>query len=86
MPSDDLPNTFLYLGELLTPNGIFYYLFKYGNIEQNRHDRFFADMNKKTLADTLYVTKLSNSETWISSDARPGREAKQWLNAILVKA
>lgn len=86
VPSEELPCTFLRLGEFLKPDGIFYCSFKYGNTEQIRNGRFFADMNEQTLADTLYETKLNIVETWISSDARPGRETEQWLNAILVKA
>ncbi|MGR5538048.1 class I SAM-dependent methyltransferase [Vibrio campbellii] len=86
VPSEDLPRTFLRLGELLKPDGVFYCSFKYGNSEQIRNGRFFSDMNEQTLIDALYATKLDIVETWISSDARPGREAEQWLNAILVKA
>lgn len=86
VPSKELPSTFLRLCELLKPDGVFYCSFKYGNTEQIRNGRFFADMDEQTLADTLSSTQLKVEETWISADARPGREAEQWLNAILVKA
>lgn len=85
VPNVDLPRTFQRLGELLKSNGIFYCSFKYGNIEQIRNGRLFSDMNEQTLLDTLSTTKLEIAETWITSDARPGREAEQWLNAILVR-
>lgn len=86
VPREDLSCTFLRLGKLLKPDGAFYCSFKYGNTEQIRNGRFFADMTEQTLADTLSSTQLTVEETWISADARPGREAEQWLNAILVKA
>ncbi|MCE2571947.1 class I SAM-dependent methyltransferase [Motilimonas eburnea] len=81
----DLKKTFLHLSDHLKTNGIFYCSFKYGNTEQVRNGRFFVDMNEQNLKDTLLSTQLEIEETWISSDARPGREAEQWLNAILVK-
>lgn len=86
VPSENLSRTFLRLSELLKPDGVFYCSFKYGNTEQIRNGRFFADMDEQTLAGTLSSTQLKIEETWISADARPGREAEQWLNAILVKA
>ncbi|MGR5457955.1 class I SAM-dependent methyltransferase [Vibrio sp. PNB22_1_1] len=86
VPREELPRTFSRLDKLLKPNGVFYCSFKYGNSEQIRNGRFFADMDEQTLADTLCETKLNIVETWISSDARPGREAEQWLNAVLIKA
>lgn len=86
IPNKKLPQTFSRLSELLKPNGIFYCSFKYGDAEQIRNGRFFADMNEQALRDALSSTKLNIAETWISSDARPERETEQWLNAILVKA
>ena len=85
VPNKDLPQTFSRLSELLKPDGIFYCSFKYGHAEQIRNGRFFTDMNEQTLKDSLLSTKLKIDETWISSDARPGREAEQWLNAVLVR-
>ncbi len=85
VPSEDLPRTFSHLGELLKAQGVFYCSFKYGETEQVRNGRFFTDMNEQSLAETLNATKLKIEETWISSDARPGRETEKWLNAILVR-
>lgn len=86
VPNKELPRTFSRLSELLKPKGVFYCSFKYGNTEQIRNGRFFADMNEQTLRDALSSTQLKVVETWMSSDARPGRETEQWLNAILVRA
>ncbi|GAL30445.1 hypothetical protein JCM19239_6926 [Vibrio variabilis] len=33
----------------------------------------------------LFGSNFAIDETWVSSDARPGRETEKWLNAILVK-
>ncbi|CAE6951291.1 Tellurite resistance protein TehB [Vibrio sp. B1FLJ16] len=85
VPSDALPRTLSHLSELLKPSGVFYCSFKYGKAEQVRNGRFFTDMNEKSLSEALSTTKLKIEETWISSDARPGREAEKWLNAILVR-
>lgn len=85
VPSEALPRTLSHLGELLKPSGVFYCSFKYGETEQVRNGRFFTDMNEQSLAEALNATKLKIEDTWISSDARPGREAEKWLNAILVR-
>ncbi len=85
VPSDELPRTLSHLAEMLKPNGVFYCSFKYGKTEQVRNGRYFTDMNEHSLVQILSDTKLNIEETWVSSDARPGREAEQWLNAILVR-
>lgn len=85
LPYKELENTFSRLSALLKPTGIFYCSFKYGTLEQIRNGRFFTDMNEQKLQEMLVLTKLGIKQTWISTDVRAGREAEQWLNAILIK-
>lgn len=77
--------TFTHLAAQLKPNGIMYCSFKYGTDQTERDGRTFTNLNEALLAETLQNTGLSISKTWRTSDARPGREHEQWLNAILLK-
>lgn len=85
VPSQDLPSILAKLSKLLRPQGAFYSSFKYGDTEQVRNGRFFTDMNEQKLQKMVEPTELTILQTWVSSDARPGRESEKWLNAILIK-
>ncbi len=70
----------------LKADGIFYTSFKYGNFEGERNGRYFIDFTEESF--TKFIQKLGFFdiiETWITGDARPGRENEKWLNVILRK-
>lgn len=70
----------------LKPNGIIYTSFKYGTFEGVRNGRYFTDMTEEIFADFIKdIKELQTEETWVSSDARPGRSEEKWLNLILRK-
>lgn len=85
VPINKLPMTFNHLSQVLKSGGVFYCSFKYGDIEQVRNGRLFSDLNETKLANILISSPLCISQTWVTSDARPGRESEKWLNAILTK-
>ncbi|WP_047046844.1 class I SAM-dependent methyltransferase [Vibrio mexicanus] len=85
VPTEELPSVLNKYGELLTPKGVFYCSFKYGDTDQIRNGRFFSDMNETKLQKMLAPLTLNICLTWISSDARPGRESEKWLNVLLNK-
>lgn len=81
-----LPSTFARLAQNLDDGGVFYCSFKYGQEERTQNGRFFSDANESLLKAWLHSSALLCKHTWITTDARPGRENEKWLNAILVKA
>ncbi|WP_394241156.1 class I SAM-dependent methyltransferase [Vibrio astriarenae] len=85
VPAIKLPETFNNLSLLLKSGGVFYCSFKYGDNEQVRNGRLFSDLNEAKLENILISSSLSVVHTWVTSDARPGRESEKWLNAILTK-
>ncbi|MFU8785337.1 class I SAM-dependent methyltransferase [Aliidiomarina sp.] len=86
VPLAELPSTFSHLAAQLVSQGVFYCSFKYGDNELERGGRRFTNLNEVLLANVLQNTNLTIQKTWITGDARPGREHEQWLNAILVKS
>ena len=86
VPSAELPDILQKCTDALKENGLFYLSFKYGTFEGYRNNRYFTDLNEKSFTDLIRtVPSLTITETWISSDARPGRENEKWLNAFLKK-
>ena len=87
VPKDDLGAVFKKLAIALRDQGVMYVSFKYGESEEERNGRFFTDLTEESLA--AYVSacsELTIEKTWLTKDARPGRESEQWLNAILKKS
>jgi len=70
----------------LKPGGIVYTSFKYGEFEGVRNGRYFTDFMSETFTDFMKdMDMLQIEESWITRDARPGREDEKWLNLIMRK-
>ena len=86
VPSAQLPALLTSMAVALRDDGVIYTSFKYGEGEGMRHGRYFSDFTEETFARLLeQVPALCEEEHWVSSDVRPGRGGKRWLNAILRK-
>lgn len=83
VPTSELPSVFLKLESMLNDNGVIYVSFKLGNFEGDRNGRYFSDLTEDSLTSLLTSTQLKITESWITSDIRPGRESEKWLNVII---
>lgn len=86
VPKDELREVFQKLTKALKLGGVMYVSFKYGDEEVERNGRFFSDLDEAQLK--AYVAACDGiriDKTWLTGDARPGREHEQWLNALIVK-
>lgn len=84
VPRAELKDVMRRLGRALTPGGILYASFKYGQAEEMRNGRHFTDLDESGLADLLAQTGIFvEMETWVTADRRPGRESESWLNTLL---
>ncbi|WKY47376.1 class I SAM-dependent methyltransferase [Eubacteriaceae bacterium ES3] len=83
VPFDDLPDIFDRIVKALKPGGSFYASFKYGDYEGMRRGRYFTDLNEERLEELLKkVEGLKIVETFLTGDARVGREDEQWFNLV----
>lgn len=82
VPSAEIEMVLDKLKNSLKDDGIFYASFKYGDFEGERNGRYFNDLIEETAIELFSDFKLI--KTWITHDARPGREDEKWVN-ILVK-
>lgn len=83
---EDLPDIFQKMCRALKENGTLYVSFKYGTFEGKRNGRYFTDLNEDGLRKVIReIPELVIAETWVTGDARPGRENEKWLNALLVR-
>ncbi len=86
LPKDRLPEVFRRMRDALKMHGIIYTSFKYGLFEGERIGRYFTYLTEKSFEEVLAQAEgLEMQETWISRDARAGRENERWLNVILRK-
>jgi len=84
VPAADLPDALGRLALALHPGGILYASFKYGRGEREHQGRRFTDRDEAGLQALLgQVPSLTELETWITEDLRPGRTAERWLNTLL---
>ena len=84
VPAAELPEVMGRLAGALRPGGVLYASFKYGHGERERQGRRFTDLDVAGLRALLaQVPGLTEPETWISQDLRPGRAAERWLNTLL---
>lgn len=87
LSKSELKPVLIKIAEALKTGGVFYTCFKYGDFEGERGGRFFSDFTEETFLKYIEdVQGLTIEETWITADARPGREEEKWLNLILRKA
>lgn len=85
LPLDELQPVLKKCALALKPDGIMYLSFKYGTGSGQRNGRWFTDMTLEGLTQLLATNtpKLEIQEQWLSNDARPERQAEQWVNAIV---
>ena len=84
VPSDVLDSVLGNLKKALKKNGILYASFKYGDFEGERNGRYFNDLTESAAIERFKKNNFKVIETWITLDARPGREDERWTN-ILIK-
>jgi hypothetical protein len=71
------------LRRALTPNGIMYVSFKYGETDRVKDGRKFTDLTEQVLEQILAVIgEWKISDRWVTGDQRPGRYDR-WLNALV---
>ena len=92
VPYSGLADILVKIERALKKGGTAYISFKYGDFEGERSGRYFTDMNEERLRERLAAAAaigagpgLKIIESWITGDARPGREKEKWLNVILRK-
>ncbi len=86
VPNQAMDEALRRLSGSLKPQGVIYASFKYGHSEGFRNGRFFNDYDESKLTELLKrVPALRPLKSWVTSDARPGRERELWLNVILAK-
>jgi SAM-dependent methyltransferase len=84
VPAPDLPEALGRLAQALRPGGVLYASFKYGHGERDHRGRRFTDLDEAGLRTLLaQVPGLTERETWVTEDLRPGRAAERWLNTLL---
>ncbi len=84
VPSDELDSVLTNLKNALKDDGILYASFKYGDYEGMRNGRYFNDLVESTAVDLFKENGFEVIKTWITHDARKGRQDERWVN-ILVK-
>lgn len=86
LPTDELVTVLSKIYTALRPQGILYASFKYGDFEGMRNGRYFTDLTEESFSELLRnIDNFKIIDTWITGDARPGRENEKWLNLILKK-
>ena len=83
VPSDELDSVLMNLRNSLKENGILYASFKYGDFEGERNGRYFNDLTESAAIEIFEKHEFKVIETWITHDARPGREDERWTNIFL---
>ncbi|MCS2149328.1 class I SAM-dependent methyltransferase [Scandinavium manionii] len=86
LPASQLPDAMQKLARALTPGGIWYVSFKYGDSERVKEGRHFTDLNERTFSNLIQqLPGIHIQSTWLTEDKRPDRN-ETWLNALLRKA
>ena len=83
VPYEELLDVFTKIYDALHEEGIFYSSFKYGDFSGYRQERYFTDLNEKSLEELL-KDKFEIVEQWISEDVRV-HQTQIWLNTIVRK-
>ncbi len=84
VPSSEIDDVLNRLKTSLKDDGILYASFKYGDFEGKRNGRYFNDLDESTSRELFEKLDFKVIKTWITFDARKGREDERWVN-ILVK-
>jgi superfamily II DNA or RNA helicase/HKD family nuclease/SOS-response transcriptional repressor LexA/protein-L-isoaspartate O-methyltransferase len=86
LPQADVPIALSKLWTALKPNGVLYVSFKLGEGERSHGERHFTDVTDDRLAQWMGEQEgLFQTEIWITSDRRPGRD-EQWVNGLFRKS
>ena len=85
VPSDEIEMVLNRLKDSLKSNGVMYASFKYGNFEGERNGRYFNDFTEETIKELFSKIGFEINKTWISNDARKGRENEKWVNILATK-
>ncbi|WLS79504.1 class I SAM-dependent methyltransferase [Erwinia pyri] len=85
VPEKALPEVMALLVRALNPGGVWYLSFKYGCGEREKDGRRFTDMDEASLRKIVAGSGVEIEKVWLTGDARPGREAERWLNALLIR-
>jgi SAM-dependent methyltransferase len=80
---ENLTQTFCHLASMLKPAGVFYCSFKLGEHDITKEGRYFTNMTMERLGNFIPSDLLAIKNTWLTADARPGREQEQWLNVMM---
>ena len=84
VPRAELPEILRRMHRALKSGAVLYASFKYGDTEGERDGRHFTDMDEEGLEHLIdQVAGLSEIETWVTEDCRPGRANEHWLNTLL---
>lgn len=84
VPGTEIEDILNRLKTSLKDNGILYASFKYGDFEGLRNGRYFNDLTETAVIKLFKQADFKIIKTWITHDARKGRENERWVN-ILVK-
>lgn len=85
VPRAELDAVMARLARALKPGGAWFMSFKHGETERFANGRHFTDMTEDMASAAITRAGLKPIDLWISVDARPGREAERWTNAIAKK-
>jgi SAM-dependent methyltransferase len=84
VPENNISTVLSKFTAALKDDGILYTSFKYGEKEQIRNGRFFADYTEERFNQLLAaIPQLELIQYWKTSDLRPGRSDEKWLNILL---
>ena len=81
--SNEIDDVLKRLKKSLKSNGILYASFKYGDFEGKRNGRYFNDLTEKTAINLFEKADFNVIKTWITNDARKGRETEKWTNILV---
>lgn len=82
---DELPEILQKINTSLKDEGILYMSFKLGDFSGERNNRYYTDLNEKSITKLVNtVSEFSLQETAISDDVRDGMD-NQWISVIVIK-
>jgi len=86
VPMDGMHDAVFKLSRSMKVDGVMYSSFMYGTGEQQRHGRRFVDLDEDGCDELIKPhPELTVIRCWKTSDLRPDRENKKWLNLLVRK-